>query len=69
VHIWWIVPKVVELIRKNGQKNVKIFVGGIIPEEDVPVLLENGVHSVYGPGTSTAKVIGEIQKAVLKTVD
>lgn len=59
-----IVPKVVELIRKNGQNEVKIFVGGIIPEEDVPVLIEKGVASVYGPGTPTTKVIEDIQKAV-----
>lgn len=59
-----IVPKIVELIRKNGQENVKVLVGGIIPEEDVPVLLEKGVAAVYGPGTPTTKVIEDIQNAV-----
>lgn len=59
-----IVPKIVELIRKNGQDNVKILVGGIIPEEDVPVLLEKGVAAVYGPGTPTTRVIEDIQNSV-----
>ena len=59
-----LVPKVVELLRKNGQDTVKVFVGGIIPEEDVPVLLKKGVYAVYGPGTVTTKVIEDIQKAV-----
>lgn len=56
-----LVPRVVELLKKNKQGNVKIFVGGIIPEEDVPVLLASGVTAVYGPGTPTTKVIEDIQ--------
>jgi methylmalonyl-CoA mutase C-terminal domain/subunit len=59
-----LVPKVVELLRQNGQESVKVFVGGIIPEEDVPVLLKKGVHAVYGPGTATTTVIEDIRKAV-----
>ena len=37
-----LVPRIVDLIRHNGQKDVVIFVGGIIPEEDIPVLLNSG---------------------------
>src|SRR5512145_2416059 len=29
-------PRVVDLLRQNGQQDVKVFVGGIIPEEDIP---------------------------------
>lgn len=59
-----LVPKVVELLKKNKQDTVRVFVGGIIPEEDVAVLLEKGVAAVYGPGTPTTKVIEDIQKSV-----
>jgi methylmalonyl-CoA mutase C-terminal domain/subunit len=59
-----LVPKVIDLLRKNKQDDVKVFVGGIIPEEDVPVLLEKGVTAVYGPGTPTTKVIEDIQALV-----
>ncbi len=59
-----LVPKVVELLRKNKQDTVRVFVGGIIPEEDVSALLEKGVAAVYGPGTPTTKVIEDIQKSV-----
>jgi len=59
-----LVPRVVELIKKNKQDNVKVFVGGIIPEEDVPILLEKGVQAVYGPGTPTTKVIEDIQALI-----
>ena len=61
-----LVPRIVELIRRNGQDNVRVFVGGIIPEEDVPTLLEKGVSAVYGPGTATTKIIEEIQSLIGK---
>ena len=61
-----LVPRVVELLKKNKQDNVKVFVGGIIPEEDVPILLAKGVTAVYGPGTPTTKVIEDIQSLFKK---
>ncbi len=59
-----LVPRVIDLIRANGQEKVLIFVGGIIPEEDVPVLEKAGVNAVYGPGTPTAKIIADIFERV-----
>jgi len=55
-----LVPKVIELVHANGQKEVKIFVGGIIPDEDNPVLMKAGVNAIYGPGTPTTKVVQDI---------
>jgi methylmalonyl-CoA mutase C-terminal domain/subunit len=59
-----LVPRVVELLRANGQDNVRVFIGGIIPEQDVPALLEAGVFAVYGPGTSTEKIVQDIRQAI-----
>jgi len=56
-----LVPRVMDLLRANGQKDVQVFVGGIIPEEDVPVLKQAGVHAVYGPGTPTSKIIEDVR--------
>jgi methylmalonyl-CoA mutase C-terminal domain/subunit len=58
-----LVPRVLELVRANGQQDVKVFVGGIIPEDDVPALVNAGVSAIYGPGTPTTKVIEEILAA------
>ena len=60
-----LVPRVLELLKENGQDDVKLFVGGIIPDEDVPRLLEMGVSSVNGPGTSTEKIVEDVRNAVL----
>ena len=52
-----LVPRVLDLLRKQGQGSVPLLVGGIIPDEDVPRLREAGVFAVFGPGTSTKDVI------------
>ena len=59
-----LVPAILKKLRENGLEDVKVFVGGIIPEDDIPALLEKGVYAVYGPGTNTQKVAEEIFQAV-----
>ncbi|OGO64465.1 MAG: methylmalonyl-CoA mutase, partial [Chloroflexi bacterium RBG_19FT_COMBO_55_16] len=63
-----LVPRVLELLRANGQEQVKVFIGGIIPDEDVPRLMEIGVVGVYGPGTWTEDIIRDIRQAAPGTV-
>ncbi len=60
-----LVPRILELIQANGQEHVMVFLGGIIPDEDVPRLKDLGVAGVYGPGTLTEDIIREIRLAVL----
>lgn len=56
-------PKIMEEIHNTGLEGVKIFLGGIIPEEDKPMLKELGIHGIYGPGTSTKTIASDIRKA------
>jgi methylmalonyl-CoA mutase, C-terminal domain len=60
-----LVPKVIDMVKKAGMTEVGFFVGGIIPEEDVPALKAAGVNAVYGPGTSTATVIEDVKAFAL----
>jgi methylmalonyl-CoA mutase C-terminal domain/subunit len=60
-------PRVLDLLKANGQVNVKVFIGGIIPDEDVPKLKALGVAGVYGPGTLTETIIADVRAAVLGT--
>jgi len=52
-----LVPKIIELIRGQGQTDVGIVLGGIIPDEDVLKLKALGVAEVFGPGTNTQEII------------
>jgi methylmalonyl-CoA mutase C-terminal domain/subunit len=62
-----LVPRVLELLTANEQEHVKVFVGGIIPDEDVPRLMETGVVGVFGPGTLTEDIIRDVRQAVIGT--
>ncbi|HRJ44832.1 MAG TPA: cobalamin-dependent protein, partial [Caldilineaceae bacterium] len=55
-------PKVVDLLRAQGQEDVAVLVGGIIPDEDVAKLQAAGVQGVFGPGTSTQAIVDFIQQ-------
>lgn len=57
-----LVPRVLELLRTNGQADVHVFVGGIIPEADAAELLAMGVSAVYGPGASTQVITADVSK-------
>ncbi len=59
-----LVPTVIEKLREIGLEDVKVFVGGIIPKDDIPKLMDKGVYAVYGPGTDTQTVAEEISQAV-----
>ena len=59
-----LVPRVLELLKANGQGQVRVFLGGIIPDEDVPRLKELGVAGIYGPGAPTEDIIHDIRVAL-----
>jgi methylmalonyl-CoA mutase C-terminal domain/subunit len=61
-----LVPRVLELLRANGQEHVRVFLGGIIPDEDVRPLKEMGVVGIYGPGASTGQIASDIRQALAK---
>jgi methylmalonyl-CoA mutase C-terminal domain/subunit len=59
-----LVPRILELLRANGLGDVSLFLGGIIPDEDVPALKAMGVAGIFGPGTSTEAVVAAVTGAV-----
>src|SRR4051812_45673016 len=56
-----LVPRVLEALRANGLDDVRVLVGGIIPEAHVPRLREMGVAHVFGPGTSLDDIVAFLQ--------
>jgi len=55
---------VAKLLKKKGLADVLIVGGGIIPDEDIPRLQNEGISAVFGPGTPTEKIVEYIQKNV-----
>ncbi len=52
--------RLLELLRERGLSSVRVFVGGIIPDQDVTELRAMGVAEVFLPGSSTQEVIRAI---------
>jgi methylmalonyl-CoA mutase C-terminal domain/subunit len=57
-----LLPRVMELVRKEGLEDVLVLAGGIIPEEDVSALKRVGIADVFGPGTSTEDIVEYINE-------
>jgi methylmalonyl-CoA mutase C-terminal domain/subunit len=58
-----LLPRILDLLQRQGQSHVRVLVGGIIPDDDVPSLKELGVAAVFGPGASTEAVIEAFRSA------
>ena len=56
--------KVIDLLEAKGMQDVRLFVGGIIPAQDIPDLKKMGVAEVFLPGASTVDVIRLIEEAI-----
>ena len=50
--------KLVDLLAERDASDIVVFGGGIIPEEDIPVLDEIGVAKVFTPGATTGEITG-----------
>lgn len=57
-------PKVVDLLRAQGQEDVLVVVGGIVPNDDVEKLKQAGIAAVFGPGASTQDIADFITRTV-----
>ena len=59
-----LVPRVIELLRERGASDVVVFVGGIIPKEDVAGLERAGVRGIFTPGTTIAEIVGFVKREI-----
>jgi len=57
-------PRVAELLREKGLKDVLLVGGGIIPVEDYEGLKKAGMAGIFGPGTPTTEIVDFIQSNV-----
>jgi methylmalonyl-CoA mutase, C-terminal domain len=57
-----ICPRIVELLRDKGMTDVRVVVGGIIPEVDIPKLNEIGITGIFLPGTPMQQIVEFINR-------
>jgi methylmalonyl-CoA mutase C-terminal domain/subunit len=59
-------PRVIALLHQNGQDDVIVIGGGIIPPEDDLALRSLGVRAVFGPGTPLEQIVQYIRQEVAR---
>ena len=59
-----IVPRVMQLLRERDMSDVRVIVGGIVPDEDAEALKRQGVAAVFQPGTPMDSIIEFIRANV-----
>ena len=56
--------RLMDLLKERAMEGVQVFVGGIIPAQDIPELKGMGVAEVFLPGSSTQDIVRLIEGAV-----
>ncbi len=57
-------PEIVDGLKQNGRGDILVIGGGVIPDEDVPLLKEKGISAVFGPGVPIREIASYIRKNV-----
>lgn len=61
----YLMPEVVRLLKEKNADEIKVFGGGIIPDEDIEFLKEAGVLAVFTPGTPLNVIIEQVKELAL----
>jgi methylmalonyl-CoA mutase C-terminal domain/subunit len=59
-----LVPRILDLLRKDGAEDVLVVVGGTVPPDDADELKRLGVAAVFGPGATTTEIVDFLKGAV-----
>ena len=61
-------PAVLDLLRERNASDIKVFGGGIIPEDDITALARQGVAKVFTPGATTQEIIDWVKQNIAPRV-
>lgn len=56
--------RLIELLAEQNASDIVVFGGGIIPEDDIPLLEQMGVGKVFTPGAKTQDVVAWVNQAL-----
>ena len=61
-------PAVIDLLKTNKADDIRVFGGGIIPDDDIPKLKSMGVTEIFTPGSSTQDIVQWIRTNIPERV-
>ena len=59
-----LLPRVCCLLKEKAADDIKLFGGGVIPEEDIPGLKVAGICEIFTPGASTEVITAWVRENV-----
>ena len=62
----YVMPRIMELIRENKMDDVMVFMGGIVPDQDISQLKDIGIKGIFLPGSSLEEIVQFVRGNVRK---
>jgi methylmalonyl-CoA mutase C-terminal domain/subunit len=53
----YLFPEVIRLLKDKNSADIKVFGGGIIPDDEIATLKASGVAEVFTPGADTREIV------------
>lgn len=60
----YLFPRVVELLKEQDASDITVIGGGIIPEQDIPVLYDAGLKAIFTPGSSLDEIVKWVRENI-----
>lgn len=60
----YLFPAVIKLLKEKGAQNIKVFGGGIVPDDEIAALKKAGVAEIFTPGADTRDIVKWIQENI-----
>jgi len=57
----FLLPRVLTLLKEQGAEDIVVFTGGIIPDEDIPILTAKGIRAIFRPGTPMTDIVNFVK--------
>ncbi|MCB9667253.1 MAG: cobalamin B12-binding domain-containing protein [Myxococcales bacterium] len=57
-------PAVMAALKQRDAEDIIVFGGGIVPDDDIEMLRQQGVHAIFTPGTPLAEIIAWIHSHI-----
>ena len=60
----YLFPRVVELLKAEGAEDIVVIGGGIIPDQDFPMLTVAGIRAIFTPGAKLEEIVDWVSSNV-----
>ncbi|MBF0103833.1 MAG: cobalamin B12-binding domain-containing protein [Deltaproteobacteria bacterium] len=60
----YLFPEIIKLLKAKKASDITVFGGGIIPEDEIPMLKKIGVKAIFAPGADTRDIVEWVKKNI-----